>query len=162
MVEAGRDLLVHLICSNSCSSNATQSRVPSIICRSFWPSPRMENSTVSPSNLCQCCITHTVQNCLLEFLRNVLCFSLCLLPLVLALVPTEKSLARSSLHTTFRYLCTIELFRLLFQKILEQVNCTHVCNQQKLLASSIPGIIPGGRLTKNHLCCNSMQLWIWT
>lgn len=126
MVEAGRDLLVHLICSNSCSSNATQSRVPSIICRSFWPSPRMENSTVSPSNLCQCCITHTVQNCLLEFLRNVLCFSLCLLPLVLALVPTEKSLARSSLHTTFRYLCTIELFRLLFQKILEQVNCTRV------------------------------------
>jgi len=42
------------------------------------------------------------------FLRgNLLCFSLCPLPLVLSLGTTEKYLSLSSLHSPFRYLCTL-------------------------------------------------------
>lgn len=44
--------------------------------------------------------------CLLMFTWNLLCFSLCPLPLIMSLGTTEKSLNTSSLHPSFRYLYT--------------------------------------------------------
>ncbi|PKU46071.1 gamma-aminobutyric acid receptor subunit alpha-4 isoform x1 [Limosa lapponica baueri] len=65
-----------------------------------------ENSTISPKNLCQCPVTLTVEKCFLMFRKNLLCFTLCLLPPVLSLGTTEKSLALSSLFPPIRYFYT--------------------------------------------------------
>lgn len=56
----------------------------------------------------------TVKQFFLMFRGNILCFSLCQLPLVLSLGTTEKNLARTSLHSSFRYLYT---FSLLFSRL---------------------------------------------
>lgn len=49
--------------------------------------------TISLGNLCQC--SHTAQKCCLIFRGNLLCSSLCPLPLVLSLGTTDTSLALS-------------------------------------------------------------------
>ena len=64
-------------------------------------------STTSLSNLCQCLVTCTVKKCFPMFGGNLLCFSVCTLPLVLSLGTTEKGLALSSLHPRFRYFHTL-------------------------------------------------------
>ena len=73
----------------------------------FWISPKDGDYTTSLGSLCQCSVTFPVKKCFLMFRGNLLCFSLCPLPLVLSLGTTEKSLAPSSLHPPFRYLCTL-------------------------------------------------------
>jgi len=72
----------------------------------FWISPRRKTTT-SLGNLCHCSVTRTVKMCFLMFRQNLLCFSLCLLPLILSLDITEKSPAPTSLHLPFRYLYTL-------------------------------------------------------
>lgn len=57
------------------------------------------DSTTSLGN--QCLVTPIMQNCFQIFRRNLLCFSLCLLPPVLPL-GTIQSLALSSLSSPFR------------------------------------------------------------
>lgn len=53
------------------------------------------DSATCLGNLCQCLVSLTIKKCFLTFAWNVLCFSLCLLPLVLSLGTTEKSLTPS-------------------------------------------------------------------
>lgn len=61
--------------------------------------------TTSLGNLYYCSITCKVQNYFLIFRQNLLCTSLCLLPLVLVLGTNKKSLAGFSLHPPpFRHL----------------------------------------------------------
>ena len=60
--------------------------------------PKDGDSTTSQGTLCQGSVTPTVRKCFLMFKRNLLCLSLCPLPLVLSLGTAEKSLAPSSLH----------------------------------------------------------------
>ena len=76
---------------------------------SFWISPRMATL------LCWWLVTLTVRKDFLIFTWNILCFSLCPLPLVLSLGTTEKSLPSPSLHSVLGYLCllTRSLLRLL-------------------------------------------------
>lgn len=62
------------------------------------------DSTTSLGSLCHCSITCTAQKGCLVFMGNLLCSSLCPLPLVLSLGTTQKTLALSSLHSPFRYL----------------------------------------------------------
>jgi len=64
------------------------------------------DATTSLGNLCQCLVTLTVKKCFLMFRGNLLCFSLCPLPLVLSLGTTKKSLD-PSLHPPFRYWSTL-------------------------------------------------------
>jgi len=52
---------------------------------------------------------HSEKKCFLMFRGNLLCFSLCPLPLVLSLDTIEKNLAPPSLHCPFRYLDEIPL-----------------------------------------------------
>jgi len=73
----------------------------------FLTISKVEGSATSLSNVCQCSVNLTGQNCFLIFIGNLLCFRLGPLPLVLALGTTEKSLALSSFHAPFRYLYTL-------------------------------------------------------
>lgn len=59
--------------------------------------------TTSLSNPCQCSVTCTVQKCSLMFRRNLLCSSLCPLPLEPSLDTTEEILTLPSLHPSFSY-----------------------------------------------------------
>jgi len=61
----------------------------------------------SLGNLCQCSGSCTAQKCCLMGIRNLLCSSLCPLPLVLALDTSDRSLALYSLHSSFTYLWTL-------------------------------------------------------
>lgn len=65
-----------------------------------------KEDTTSLGNL-QCSVTQTAQTCFLMSRGNRLCSSLCLLPFILALRTTEKTLAPSSLHPPFRCLYTL-------------------------------------------------------
>ena len=58
-------------------------------------------------NLFQGSVTLTVKKCFLMIRGNLLCFSLCPLPLILSLGTVEKSLALFSLYPPFRYLYTL-------------------------------------------------------
>ena len=69
----------------------------------------------SLGNLFQCSIALTVKKYFLMFRGNLLCFSLCPLPLVLSLGTTDKSLAPSSLQV-FTYIDDIPL-SLLFSSL---------------------------------------------
>lgn len=64
---------------------------------------KQEEATNPVSNQYWWSVTLTVKKCLLMYRGNILCFTLCLLPLVLALETTEKRLA-PSLHSPFSYL----------------------------------------------------------
>lgn len=68
----------------------------------FWIS-----KLTSLGHCCPCLVTLIIKKCFLMLRQNILCFSLCLLPLVLPLGTTEKRLAQSSLDYPFRYLCTM-------------------------------------------------------
>lgn len=56
------------------------------------------NPTIFLGNLSQCLVNLTSKKCFLIFIGNLLCFSLCPLPLILSLGITEKSLALSFFH----------------------------------------------------------------
>ena len=77
------------------------------------------DSITSVGKLCQCLLTLTVNKCCLIFRQNLLCFCLCPLPLVLSLGTNVKSLARSCLHPSFRYLYTLIRYhpRFLFSRL---------------------------------------------
>ena len=75
----------------------------------FWKSPRTETPQLPWAT---CDSAFTVKNCFLMFRRNLPCFSLWPLPLVLSLGITKNSLALSSLHLHFRYLYTWMRFTL--------------------------------------------------
>jgi len=68
---------------------------------------READSTISLGYLCQCSENFTVKKCFLMLRRNLPHFNLCLLPLVLSLGTTEKSLDPSSLQLLFRSLYTL-------------------------------------------------------
>lgn len=87
--KAGRALYVHL--AHPFSSRATQSRVPMPMAK--WLLEITKETWQPLGSLCQCSVTHTVQKFFLIFLWNSLCFCLCLVPLILLLGSTEKSLA---------------------------------------------------------------------
>ena len=70
----------------------------------FWISPRMQTQLPLWAT---CACAHSPSQCFPMFRGNLLCFSLCPLPLVLLLGATEKSLVPSSLHPLFRYLHTL-------------------------------------------------------
>jgi len=88
-----------------CSSRTTYSQLPRTVSRWLLNISKEGDSTASLGNLCQCSVT--AKKCFLMFRGNLLCLSLCPLPLVLSLGATEKSLALSSLHPPFRYLYTL-------------------------------------------------------
>lgn len=69
---------------------------------SFWRSPRRLHS----GHLCQCSIACTANQCFLTFRWNFLWYSLYLLPFMLALGTTGKSLTQSSFCPPFRFLYT--------------------------------------------------------
>ena len=82
-----------------CSSRATWSRLPRTTSRWLLSISKDGNSTTPLGNLCQCSATLAGKKCFLMFRGNLLCFSLCPLPLVLALGTAEKSLAWLSLSS---------------------------------------------------------------
>lgn len=77
VVEVGRDLCVHL--SNPCSSMNTRSRV--LRCMSRWLLEMSKETPQHLSNLCQCSVICTVKKLLWMSRRNLVCSSLCPLPL---------------------------------------------------------------------------------
>lgn len=74
---------------------------------------KQEDATNPVGNLCWWSVTLTVKKCFLMYRGNILCFTLCLLPLVLALGTTEKSLG-PFLHPPFRYLYMLVRSLLIF------------------------------------------------
>lgn len=60
------------------------------------------SSTTSLGSLFQCSVTYIVRKFFLMFRLNFLCISFCLLPVVLLLGTTKKTLAPPSWHTLFR------------------------------------------------------------
>ena len=79
-----------------CSSRVTHSRLPRTMSRRLLSTSKDGDSTTSLGSLCQCSATLTVTECFLMFRGNLLCVSLCPLPLVLSLGTAGKSLAPSS------------------------------------------------------------------
>jgi len=79
-----------------CHSRVTYSRLQRTLSRRVLNISREGDSTTSPDNLFQCSVTIRGKKFFFMFRRNLLCFSLCPLPLVLSLGTTEKSLASSS------------------------------------------------------------------
>jgi len=77
---------------NPCSSRDTQSRVPGAVSRWLLEISK-EETPQHLGSLCHCSVTHTAEKCFLVFRENILCCSLCPLPLVLALGTTDKELA---------------------------------------------------------------------
>ena len=77
-------------------------------------------STTSVGNFCQCSINKTACKCFLMIRWNLLCSSLCPLPLALVLSTSEKSTATSSLQPPFRYLYT--LFRPALNLVFSSLN----------------------------------------
>jgi len=79
-----------------CQSRFTQSRLHRTMSRQVLSISREGDSTNPLGSLFQCSVTLKVKKFFLMFSWNLLCFSLCPLPLVLLLGTTEKSLAPSS------------------------------------------------------------------
>ena len=91
---------------------ATQSLFPRTMSRWFLNISKDWGSTASLGNLCGYLVPFmwvcgTVKKCFLMFRGNLLCFSLCPLPLILPLDTTGKSLALPTLQHPFRYLSTL-------------------------------------------------------
>lgn len=89
-----------------CSSRLTYSCLPRTMSIWLWNIPRSGDTTTTLNNLCQCLVSLTVKKLLLSLRGNLLCFTLCLLPLVLLLGTTGKTLPPSFLHPHFKYLYT--------------------------------------------------------
>ncbi|XP_052646855.1 uncharacterized protein LOC128143559 [Harpia harpyja] len=87
----------HLV-QHPCSSLHQQ---PRTVSRQIVTVSKDGDSTTSLGNLCQSLVTLTLKKCFLMFRGNLLCFSLCPLPLVLLLGATEKILAPSFSHPPF-------------------------------------------------------------
>ena len=87
-----------------CQSRVTYSRLHRTASRQVLNISRDGDSTTSLGNLFQCFVTLKVSKLFLLFRWNFLCFIVCLLPLVLSVGTTEKSLAPSSWHLPLRYL----------------------------------------------------------
>jgi len=85
----------HLV-QPSCQSRVTYSRLHRTASRRVFNIPREEDSTTSLGSLFQCSITLGRKKFFLMLRWNFLCFSLYLLPLVLSLGTTKKSVAPSS------------------------------------------------------------------
>lgn len=66
-----------------CLSMFSYNKLPRIISNCVLTVSKDEDPTTSLNNLCQCSSTLMVKKCFLIFKLNVLCFSLCLLSLVL-------------------------------------------------------------------------------
>ena len=106
-VTSGDDLV-----QPSCSSGATQSQLPRIVPRQLLEISKDGDSTASLGKLCQCLVTLTLKKCFLMFRGNLLCFSLCPLPLVLALGSHQKepgSVLFSPSFQVFMYIDKIPL-----------------------------------------------------
>ena len=103
IVGFGRDLWDHLV-QTPCQSRVTQSRLHRTLSRQVLNISRERHSTTSLGNLFHCSVTLRGKKFFLMFRQIFLCFSLSLLPLVLSLGTTEKSLASSSWHPPLRYL----------------------------------------------------------
>ena len=86
-----------------CPSMATQSQLPRSTSRQLLTLSKDGKSTTSGVNLLQCSVTLREKKCFLMFRGNILCLSLCPVPLVLSLGSTRESLAPFSLHLPFRY-----------------------------------------------------------
>ena len=92
----------HLV-QSPCQSRVTYSRLHRILSRWVLNVSREGDSTTSLGSLFQCSVTLRGKKFFLMFSWNFLCFSLCLLPLVLSLGTTEKSLAPLSQPTAGIY-----------------------------------------------------------
>jgi len=95
MVGVGRDLWTYLV-QPPCQSKVTYSRLHRTSSRQFLNTSRDGDSTTPLGSPFQYSVTLRVKKFFLMFRWNFLCFSLCLLPLVLLLGTTEESLAPSS------------------------------------------------------------------
>jgi len=82
----------HLV-QTPCQSRVTYSRLHRILSRWVLNISREGDSTISLGSLGQGSVTLREKKFFLMFRRNLLCLSLCPLPLVLSLGTTEKSLA---------------------------------------------------------------------
>ena len=103
MAEVGRDLWVPLVHPLSQQGHPDQDSPAHI----WAASEDLHVETPQPlSSLCQCFSDHTACNCFLTVRENLLCSSLCLFLIVLAVDITWKILALFSLHPSFRYLFT--------------------------------------------------------
>ena len=98
-------LMVQLPCSSRPSRTG---------CQGMFCICKVGSSITSLGNLFQCSVTLTVKQCFPMFRWNLLCFSLCPLPLVLSLDTTKKRLASYSLCPPFRYLYKLIRFCCLF------------------------------------------------
>ena len=87
-----------------CRSRVTYNRLHRTSSRQVLNISREGDSTTSLGSLFQGSVTLRGKKFFLLFRRNFLCFSLCLLPLVLSLGTTEKSLAPFSWHPALIYL----------------------------------------------------------
>ena len=88
--------------TSPCLSRASYSWLPRNMFRWLLSISKDGDSTTCLGNLCQCSVTRTVKKCFPMLRGNLLCFSVCPLPLVLSVGTTEKTLAPSSLHSPFR------------------------------------------------------------
>jgi len=76
---------------------------PRTMSRWLWKISKWSDATNSRGN-CASAVNHSIKNCFLVFKRNTLCSSLCILPLVITLGTTGKSLAPSPFYSFLRYL----------------------------------------------------------
>ena len=81
-----------------CQSRVTQSRLHSTASRRVWNISREGDSTASQGSLGQGSVTLRGKKFFLMFSWNFLCFSLCLLPLVLSLGTPEMVQGRGLGH----------------------------------------------------------------
>jgi len=94
-VGVGRDSGCHLV-QPHCQSRFTYSRMHRTASRQVLNMRREGDDSTPLGSLFQCSVILSVKKFFLVFTWNFLGFSLCPLPLVLLLGPTEKSLAPSS------------------------------------------------------------------
>lgn len=82
----------------------------------FWISPR---TTTPQPHWATCASVHLPSQlkCFIMFRQDPLRYSLCLMPLVLLLGITEKSLTRSCLHPPMRYLFILFILSLRFSSL---------------------------------------------
>lgn len=100
LVEVGGTTGSHLV-QTSAQVGTPRKGCPNRVQESFEALQGGDSST-SLDNLCQGFVTCTAQKYCLVFKGNILCSSLCPLPLLLSLGTTEKSLSLSSLHPPIR------------------------------------------------------------
>ena len=87
MAELGRDLWR----SSGPTPLLTHSQLPRTMSRQLFNISEDGGSTSSVGNLCRCSVTPAVKECFPIFRWNLLCFTLCPLPLVLSLGTTERA-----------------------------------------------------------------------